>query len=120
MMVAGGQSTSPEQLLADSVAAMRRGDTAAALDCVFRAEAAAPFDPRVKMQKAMIHRAAGTLPAAVAALDEALTLDPYNFMALLSKGRLVETLSGERVASRIYENALKIAPAEANLPPTLK
>lgn len=119
-MVAGGQSTSPEQLLADSVAAMRRGDMAGALACVDRAEAAAPFDPRVRMQKAMIHRAAGALPAAVAALDEALALDPYNFMALLSKGRLVETLSGERVASRIYENALKIAPAEANLPPTLK
>jgi len=117
-MIAGGQGTSPEQFLADAVAAMRRGDAASALDCVSKAEAIAPLDPHVKMQKALIYRMRGALPAALAALDEALTLDPYNFLALLSKGAVVEKLSGERVAARIYENALKIAPTD--LPPNLK
>lgn len=119
-MVAGGQPTSPEQLLADAVAAMRRGDFAAALGSVAQAEQAAPFDPHVKMQKAVIYRMTGALPAALAALDEALALDPYNFLALLSKGAVIEKLSGERVAARIYENAIKLAPAEAALPPSLK
>lgn len=119
-MVAGGQAASPEQLLADAVAAMRRGDRAAALGCVTRAEALAPFDPHVKMQKAMIHRQSGALTAALAALDEALALEPYNFLALLSKGAVVEKLSGERLAARVYENALKLAPDEANILPGLK
>lgn len=119
-MVAGGQATSPQQLLADAVAAMQRGDAQGALGFVSQAEALAPFDPHVKMQKAMIHRASGAMHASLAALDEALALDPYNFLALLSKGALVERLSGERVAARVYENAIKLAPADANLPPNLK
>jgi len=119
-MTAAGQDTSPEQFLADAVAAMRRGDSRAALECVTRAELAAPHDPHVKMQKALIYRASGALPAALAALDEALALDPYNFLALLSKGALVEKVSGERIAARVYENALKLAPADDKLPPSLK
>lgn len=119
-MEAGGPSTSPQQLLADAVAAMQRGDAQGALSYVGQAEALAPYDPHVKMQKAMIHRASGAMHASLAALDEALALDPYNFLALLSKGALVERLSGERVAARVYENAIKLAPAEANLPPNLK
>ena len=102
-MTAAGQDTSLEQLLADAVAAMRRGDSRAALECVTRAELVAPLDPHVKMQKALIYRASGALPAAVAALDEALALDPYNFLALLSKGALVEKLSGERVFVRRHD-----------------
>lgn len=119
-MTLGGPSTSPEQFLADAVAAMRRGDSRAALECVGLAELAAPFDPHVRMQKALIYRMSGALPAALAALDEALSLDPYNFLALLSKGALVEKMSGERVAARIYENAIKLAPGDDKLPPNLK
>ncbi|WP_293473694.1 aspartyl/asparaginyl beta-hydroxylase domain-containing protein [Phenylobacterium sp.] len=119
MNVVGGPQ-SPEQHLADAVAAMRRGDSAGALRCVAEAEAMAPHDPHVKMQKALIYRVSGALPAALAALDEALALDPYNFLALLSKGAVIEKLDGERVAAKVYENAIKLAPAEASLPPNLK
>jgi len=119
-MTLGGPSPSPEQFLADAVAAMRRGDSRAALECVGQAELVAPFDPHVKMQKALIYRMSGALPAALAALDEALSLDPYNFLALLSKGAVVEKMSGERIAARIYENAIKLAPADDKLPPNLK
>lgn len=112
--------TTPEQWLADAAQAMQRRDLAQALTGLARAEALAPHDPHVKMQRALVHRMSGALPAALAALDEALALDPYNFLALLSKGAVVEKLSGERVAARIYENALKLAPAEANLSPALR
>jgi aspartyl/asparaginyl beta-hydroxylase (cupin superfamily) len=119
-MAALGQDLSPEQLLADAAAAIRQRDANTALSCVLQAERLSPHDPHVKMQKALVHRMSGQLPAALAALDEALALDPYNFLALLSKGAVIEKLSGERVAARTYENALKLAPEEANLPPNLK
>lgn len=119
-MIAGDQDTSPEQLMADAVAAMRRGDSHGALLAITQAERLAPYDPQVKMQKALVHRMTGALPAALAALDEALALDPYNFLALLSKGAVIEKLSGERVAARTYENALKLAPADDNLQPALR
>lgn len=117
-MTAGVQS-SPEQLLADAAAALRRGDSAAALALIGRAESASPHDPQIKMQRALALRLSGAFPAAIAALDAALALDPYNFLALLSKGALVEKVSGERAAARVYQNALKLAPAEADLPPPL-
>lgn len=112
--------TSPEQFLADAAAALRRGDTAAALAAIAQAERASPHDPNVKMQRALAHRLAGAFPAAIAALDEALALDPYNFLALLSKGALVEKTEGERVAARVYQNALRLAPDDAQLPPQLQ
>ena len=116
----GQGAPSPQQLLADAAAALQRGDRADALSLLNAAEAAAPFDPHVKMQKALVHRLSGALPAALAAIDEALALDPYNFLALLSKGAVTERLSGERVAARVYENAIKLAPPEENLPPNLR
>ncbi|WP_374470950.1 aspartyl/asparaginyl beta-hydroxylase domain-containing protein [Phenylobacterium sp.] len=118
-MVVGVQS-SPEQLLADAMAAVRRGDGGTALGLILRAEAMAPHDANLKMQRALVHRMAGAFSQAVAALDEALALDPYNFLALLSKGAVVEKLSGERAAARIYQNALKLAPDADKLPPQLQ
>ncbi|MCR5872990.1 aspartyl/asparaginyl beta-hydroxylase domain-containing protein [Phenylobacterium sp. J426] len=115
-----GLQTSPEQLLADAAQALRRGDPAAALAAIGQAEGASPHDPQIKMQRALALRMSGAFPEAIAALDEALALDPYNFLALLSKGALVEKVSGEKVAARVYQNALKLAPDEAQLPPPLK
>ena len=94
-----GLQTSPEQLLADAAAALRRGDTAAALAAIARAEAAQPHDAQIKMQRALALRMSGAFPAAISALDEALALDPYNFLALLSKGAfnaLKERINPER------------------------
>jgi aspartyl/asparaginyl beta-hydroxylase (cupin superfamily) len=62
----------------------------------------------------------GDLPGALAALDEALSLDPYDYVALLSKGAVVEKMSGERVAAAVYKNALKIAPPDDRMPPPLR
>jgi hypothetical protein len=72
------------------------------------------------LQKAMTRRAAGDLAGSLAALDEALSLDPYDFVALLSKGVLVEKLDGERAAAAVYRNALLIAPPEDEMPPPLR
>jgi len=82
------------------------------------AEAQRPADPEIKMQKAVALRVAGDFEGALKALDGALALDPYNFVALLAKGAVVERLGGERQAAPVYRNALKILPA--SLPPGLQ
>src|SRR3954463_4314956 len=92
--------------------ALRRGDRHGALALVLEAERAAPGDVGLKLQRAMVTRAMGDLAGSLAALDEALTLDPYDFVALLSKGAVVEKMSGERAAAAVYKNALKIAPPD--------
>jgi len=98
--------------------ALRRRDVRSALALIEAAEQARPADVGLKMQKAVTLRVAGDLPASLAALDAALALEPYNFMALLGKGALLERLAGERDAAEVYRNALKIAPADA--PPGLR
>jgi len=97
--------------------ALRRRDTASALRLIGEAEAAAPGDAEIKMQKAVAQRVAGDFAGALQSLDAALSLDPYNFMALLAKGAMVERVMGERHAAETYRNALKIAPRE--VPPGL-
>ncbi|HSV04065.1 MAG TPA: aspartyl/asparaginyl beta-hydroxylase domain-containing protein [Phenylobacterium sp.] len=98
--------------------ALRRRDVAGALSLIEAAEQVRPADVSLKMQKAVTLRVAGDLPGSLAALDAALALEPYNFMALLGKGALIERLAGEPAAAEVYRNALKIAPA--NAPPGLQ
>jgi len=100
--------------------ALKRGDPRGALALAIEAERAAPGDIALKLQRAMVNRAMGDLPAALAALDEALGLDPYDYVALLSKGAVVEKMSGERAAAAVYKNALKIAPPDDRMPPPLR
>ena len=75
---------------------------------------------RAALQRAMSRRAQGDLAGSLAAIDEALSLDPYHFVALLSKGALTEKISGERAAAAIYRNALMIVPKDEELPPPLR
>ena len=111
---------SVQELAAQAMAAIQRGDAQAAVGFLQEAEALAPLDAELKMQRALAHRMGGALPAAIAALDEALAIQPYNFLAMLSKGAILERLAGERAASRIYRNALEGAPADDRAPPHLK
>ncbi|HEX3367230.1 aspartyl/asparaginyl beta-hydroxylase domain-containing protein [Phenylobacterium sp.] len=101
-------------------AALQRGDRKAALSLLREAERADPGDKALKMQRAMICRALGDLAGALSALEDALALDPYDFVALLSKGALMERSAGERAAAAIYRNALLLAPPEDELPPPLR
>ena len=101
-------------------AALQRGDRTGALALLRQAEAADPRDKALKMQRAMVSRTLGDLAGALEALDEALNIDPYDYVALLSKGALVERAQGERAAAAIYKNALIIAPPEDELPPPLR
>lgn len=75
-----------------------------------------PADPQIKLQKALALRLQGHLVAAIAALDAALAIDPYFFLALLSKGAVLEQMGKTRLAARVYRNALRIAPRPEHTP----
>ncbi|MFN3609420.1 MAG: aspartyl/asparaginyl beta-hydroxylase domain-containing protein [Hyphomonas sp.] len=113
--------SSPSGILLSEIAvAMQRGDMATALAVSAEAERQFPRDPEVGMAKAVLLRVTGNLLQSIAALDEVLSIEPYHFFALLSKGSILERLSGDKAAAQIYRNALKIAPPDDNLPPNLK
>jgi aspartyl/asparaginyl beta-hydroxylase (cupin superfamily) len=118
MISAGGPQI--KDLLDTAQRALLAGDVNAALEALLAAEARDPKDPAIKLQKAAALRAQGRLADALAALDDALALDPYLFMALLSKGWVLEKLGRPRVAADAYRAALKIAPPEDRLPAGLK
>jgi ornithine lipid ester-linked acyl 2-hydroxylase len=101
-------------------AALQRGDRHGALVLLLEAERAAPADKALKMQRAMVCRTLGDLPGSLAALEEALNLDPYDYVARLSKAAMVERMLGARAAATDYRNALAIAPPEDELPAPLR
>ncbi len=99
-------------------AALGRRDARSALDLLAQIPAAATTADTF-LDKALALRLLGEPAAAVAALDGALALEPRHFLALLSKGALLERLGEGKAAAVIYKNALAVAPPTAELPPAL-
>ena len=114
------QDVGQDEVSAAVQAAMQRGDRHGALRTLREAEQLNPRDKSLKMQRAMVSRTLGDFAGALEALDEALNIDPYDYVALLSKGTLVERTSGERAATAIYRNALMLALPDDELPPALR
>jgi len=108
------------ELLGAAQAAIARRDFKAAAAMLARAEAGRPDDVDIKLQVALVRRASGDLAGAVSALNSVLAIDPYHFVAMLSKASLVEKLAGGRAAAPLYRNALDMAPPEARIPPGLQ
>ncbi len=100
-------------------AAIQRRDGRTALALLERIEPAA-VTADVLLDKALAMRLLGNLDAAIAALDAALCLEPLNFLALLSKGALLERLGRIRAAAEIYKSALAVAPPADRLPAALE
>jgi aspartyl/asparaginyl beta-hydroxylase (cupin superfamily) len=111
----------PKALLFQGVRTLQRGDPRGALALFRKAEAGDPRDVTVKLQLAMAQKLLGDLHGALRSLDEALAVQPYLLMALLSKGAILEKLGQPRVAAQSYRYALQVAPEdEGRLPPSLK
>ena len=107
------ESPSPASAFTPQIdAAFGRRDFAGALVLLHRAEADAPNNVALKMQRAVALRMTGDQPGSLDALSAALALDPYNVTALLAKGAILERLQGEQAAAGVYRDALKIAPVE--------
>lgn len=109
----------PKALFIQGRRRVEQGDPAG-MTMLAQAEAADSSNPDVPLFLAMAHRSQGKLNEALAAIDRALALDPYYFMAQLSKGALLEQMGHPRQAARTYSNALKIAPAEDRMPAALR
>ncbi|MBS0384589.1 MAG: aspartyl/asparaginyl beta-hydroxylase domain-containing protein [Proteobacteria bacterium] len=95
---------------------MDEGDAAGALALFTQSEALDASLPEAPFYAAVCHRHLRESGAALAAVERALALDPYYFMALLSKGAILEDLGKHRLAARTYRNAIKIAPSDRSLP----
>lgn len=111
------QSRSPDELLQAAERAIAARDAAAALGLLAQAESVAGPSERLNMLRAIAFRTAGNLVAAIAAFDDILDAQPYNFMALLSKGTILEQMGNRDDAVDVYRNVIKIAPPDDHLPP---
>jgi aspartyl/asparaginyl beta-hydroxylase (cupin superfamily) len=108
-----------QQSIAAALAALQRGDARGALAMLLEAEKSDPKDLGVKLHLALAQRSLGDFPAALRALDTALAIDPYFFLAMLSKGIVLERMGRMKFAAQIYRNALKIAPRPEDAAPSL-
>jgi aspartyl/asparaginyl beta-hydroxylase (cupin superfamily) len=118
--MASADEARTRELVQRAERALGARDGRSALELLRQADALAPGDIDVKMQLALALRATGDLEGALGVLDQALALDPYHLLALLSKGWLLEKLGHGFAAAEVYRNALKIAPPEDQLPAALK
>ncbi len=107
----------PRALFALGRRRLEQGDPDGALALLARAEAGDRAYAEIPLYTALAQRTKGDYLAAIAALDRALSINAYFFLALLSKGALFEKIGKPKVAARTYKNALKIAPAPERLPP---
>lgn len=106
-------------LIGAALATAQRGDAKGAKDMLEQAEREHPRNLNIKLNLAAVRRNLNDFKGALLTLDAVLGMDPYHFLALLSKGALLEQMDSRRQASVIYRNALKLAPPEEKTPPAL-
>lgn len=107
----------PRALFARGRQRIEQGDPVGALELLRRAETGDSRHAETPFYAALAHRMLGDFPQAIAAIDRALAIDAYFFMALLSKGALQEKMGQQKTAARTYKNAIKIAPPPERMPP---
>src|SRR5262245_54080657 len=107
----------PQALFAEGRRRVEQGDAKGGVALPVRAEAGDRRDANIPLYLALALRMQGDYRQALEAIDRALAIDPYFFMALLSKGALLEGMLQPRHAARIYRDAIKIAPPAERLPP---
>lgn len=110
----------PQALYSLGVHAFQRGDLAAAQALLQQAHEANPREPLVLLSLAVVHRERRNAAGELAAIDAALTIDPYFLGALVAKAAHVERHGGARPAAPLWRNALKVAPPEHAWPPALR
>ena len=96
-------------LLADADRAAAAGDLATALALLKQAAAAAPEDVQLHLKLAAVSKAAGQPRVALAAVHQALTKSPLDFVALMLRASLLDAL-GDAEAGEAWSNALAQRP----------
>ena len=108
-----------ETLAQTGVAALRRGDAAAARQAFEAVAAAGRATPQLWLLLAQSCAALGDDMATHLALDRVLAADPTNLYAMIMKGDLVAVAGDERAAIAWYNQSLRIAEATGPHPQDL-
>jgi aspartyl/asparaginyl beta-hydroxylase (cupin superfamily)/predicted TPR repeat methyltransferase len=95
-------------------------DPRAALGLLNEAAARDSKDPEIPLYLALAYHQIGDFEAAIRAYDATLAIDPYHYLALLSKGAVLEKLGRTKQAAGVYRDALKVAPPDEHLSPSLR
>lgn len=108
-----------ESLAQTGVAALRRGDAAAARQSFEAVAAAGRATPQLWLLLAQACAALGDDLATHLALDKVLAADPTNLYAMIMKGDLVASAGDEKAAIAWYNQSLRIAEVTAPHPQDL-
>lgn len=107
-------------LAQSGVEALRRGDPRKARDSFEQIVAAGQADASSWLGLAYACRILKDNPAALAAVDKALTLEPRNVRALVLKADHLAEEGNARDAASFYLGAVRAAPPAAQWPPDLR
>nr|WP_246328912.1 aspartyl/asparaginyl beta-hydroxylase domain-containing protein [Brevundimonas lenta] len=105
-------------MLRRAAEAIARRDPGGALQLIDQADALGRTHNGA-LNRALALRLMGDFHGSLHVLDDALAMQPYDFVALLAKAAMLEKLGGERAAVDTYRNALRIAPPRERCPPAL-
>jgi aspartate beta-hydroxylase len=100
--------------------ALQNGQYSEARDYLEKAVAADSGNPLLWFHLALTCRAQADAGGEAAALERALAIDPYFYLALLQKGTLLERQGKPRQAAKSYLSFLACLPAPAQQPAALK
>jgi aspartyl/asparaginyl beta-hydroxylase len=107
-------------LATSGVEALRSGNPRKARETFERIAAAGQADVSVCLALAVACRGLNDEPAALTALDRALTLEPRNLHALIMKADQLVRMNDPRGASTFYRAAVDVAPPPNQLPAELR
>lgn len=110
--------TQQQALLQSAAEAIARRDPQGALQLLDQADALGRTHNGL-LNRALALRLIGDFQGSLTVLDDALSIQPYDFIALLAKAAMLEKLGGEKIAADTYRNALKIAPPRSQCPPAI-
>jgi aspartyl/asparaginyl beta-hydroxylase (cupin superfamily) len=110
----------PDVLGACGAQALRGGKLAEARSLLERAIASDPANPRLYLNLASCLRDLHDPDAEMKALNEALALDPYFFLAHLQKGSLLELTGKTKAAAAAFHAALSSVRPGTPIPATLR
>ena len=105
-------------LLRQASEALARLDAPGALRLLDQADALGPTHNGI-LNRSVAMRLQGDFVGSLKQLDRALAMQPYDFIALLAKGALLEKIGQRKAGAEVYRNALKIAPVRDRCPPAI-
>jgi aspartate beta-hydroxylase len=109
----------PRALFSLGVHALNRGDGTGARELLTAAHRLAPRDLLVLMTLCAACQHLADAKGEREAIEAALAIDAYFLPALLAKGSWLERFGSRASAANMFANAVKVAPPEAQWPPSL-